>query len=193
MVGKLILYKYLTVAIVSQKYPELSLYKNWSPIKPTYEKTTSFLLRMDLQPYSHDCFSKISRTLFDFLNSTYWVSLFYRNNSLIFRTGVSCFSATLFYSTLLALTGRRNDWQRFTLTTHGLEKPFFQLCCCFNFFSGRKKILVLHTTYVLRVPYSCGVVLVFWLWRVIVFGITYVLSVQYSCAVVSVFLLWRES
>jgi hypothetical protein len=48
--------------------------------------------------------------------------------------------------------------------------------------------LVLHTTYVLRVPYSCGVVLVFWFWWEIVFGITYVLSVQYSCVVVSVFL-----
>jgi hypothetical protein len=51
--------------------------------------------------------------------------------------------------------------------------------------------LVLHT-YVLRVQYSCDVVLVFWFWREIVFGVTYVLSVQYSCAVVSVFWLWRE-
>jgi hypothetical protein len=51
--------------------------------------------------------------------------------------------------------------------------------------------LVLHT-YVLRVQYSCGVVLVFWFWQEIVFGVTYVLSVQYSCAVVSVFWLWRE-
>jgi hypothetical protein len=51
--------------------------------------------------------------------------------------------------------------------------------------------LVLHT-YVLRVQYSCGVVLVFWVWREIVFGVTYVLSVQYSCAVVSVFWLWWE-
>jgi hypothetical protein len=47
-------------------------------------------------------------------------------------------------------------------------------------------------TYVLRVQYSCGVVLVFWFWREIVFGVLYVLSVQYSCAVVSVFWLWRE-
>jgi hypothetical protein len=47
--------------------------------------------------------------------------------------------------------------------------------------------LVLHV-YVLRVQYSCGVVLVFWFWRDLVFGVTYVLSVQYSCAVVSVFL-----
>jgi hypothetical protein len=51
--------------------------------------------------------------------------------------------------------------------------------------------LVLHT-YVLRVQYSCGVVLVFWFWREIVFGVMYVLSVQYCCAVVSVFWLWPE-
>ena len=59
------------------------------------------------------------------------------------------------------------------------------------FGSGGKLVLVLHT-YVLRVPYSCDVVLVFWFWREIVFDVTYVLSVQYSCAVVSVFLLWWE-
>jgi hypothetical protein len=47
-------------------------------------------------------------------------------------------------------------------------------------------------TYVSRVQYSCGVVLVFWFWGEIVFGITFVLSVQYSCAVVSVFWLWQE-
>ncbi len=47
--------------------------------------------------------------------------------------------------------------------------------------------MVLHT-YVLRLQYSCGVVLVFWFWREIVFGVTYVLSVQYCCAVVSIFL-----
>ena len=29
---------------------------------------------MDLQPYSHYCFPKISEPLFDFLNNTYWVS-----------------------------------------------------------------------------------------------------------------------
>ncbi len=51
--------------------------------------------------------------------------------------------------------------------------------------------MVLHT-YVHRVQYSCGVVLVFWFWREIVFGVMYVLSVQNSCAVVSVFWLWRE-
>ncbi len=47
-------------------------------------------------------------------------------------------------------------------------------------------------TYVSRVQYNCGIVLVFWFWQEIVFGVTYVLSVQYSCAVVSVFLLLQE-
>ncbi len=52
--------------------------------------------------------------------------------------------------------------------------------------------MVLHTYVLLRVQYSCGVVLVFWFWREMVFGAMYVLSVQYSYAVVSVFWLWRE-
>ncbi len=52
--------------------------------------------------------------------------------------------------------------------------------------------MVLHTTYVLRVQYSCGVVLVFWFWLEIVFGVMYVLSVQYSCAIVSDLWLWQE-
>ncbi len=59
------------------------------------------------------------------------------------------------------------------------------------FDSGGKQVLILHT-YVLRVQYSCDVVLFFWLWREIVFGVMYVLSVQYSCVVVSVFWLWQE-
>ncbi len=63
---------------------------------------------MDLQPYSHYCFSKIWRILFDFLNNTCWVSLFLRNNLLIFQTGVSCFSVTLFYSTLFCCGGKAN-------------------------------------------------------------------------------------
>ncbi len=69
---------------------------------------------MDLQSYGHYCFSKISRTLFDFLNNTYWVSFFQRNSSLIFWTGVSCFSIALFYSTLFCCGGKAN-LVRFTL------------------------------------------------------------------------------
>ncbi len=50
----------------------------------------------------------------------------------------------------------------------------------------------MYLTYVSRVQYSCGIVLVFWFWREIVFEITYELSVQYTCAVVSVFWLWQD-
>jgi hypothetical protein len=39
-------------------------------------------------------------------------------------------------------------------------------------------VLILHTTYVLRVPYSCGVVLVYLVLAGNSFGVTYVLSVQ---------------
>ncbi len=64
-----------------------------------------------------------------------------------------------------------------------------QLCGCIVsvFGSGGQSVLVVHT-YVLRVQYNCGVVLVFWSWREIVIDFTYVFSVQYSCGVVSVYL-----
>ncbi len=78
-----------------------------------------------------------------------------------------------------------------TLAAHGLEEPFFQLCCCVSVFWFWQEIGV-GVTYVLRAQYSCCVVLVFWFWQEIVFGFAYVLSVQYSCVVVSVFWLWRE-
>ncbi len=63
------------------------------------------------------------------------------------------------------------------------------LLCQFVVLAGNRCWLY---TYVLRVQYSCGVVLVFWFWQEIVFGATHVLSVQYSRVVVSVFGLWRE-
>jgi hypothetical protein len=73
-------------------------------------------------------------------------------------------------------------------------RNLFSSCAVVSVFgTGGKYVLVFHTTDVLRVPYSCGVVLVCWFWREIVVGVTYVLSVQYSCAVVSVFLLGRET
>jgi hypothetical protein len=66
------------------------------------------------------------------------------------------------------------------------------LLCQFLVLAGNRFWFYSVYTYVLRVQYSCGVVLVFWFWRGIVVGVMYVLSVQYSCAVVSVFWLWRE-
>ncbi len=52
--------------------------------------------------------------MFDILKNTYWVSLFKRNNLLIFWTGVSCFFVTLFHSTLFCCGGKAN-LVRFTL------------------------------------------------------------------------------
>ncbi len=63
-----------------------------------------------------------------------------------------------------------------TLAVCGLEELFFQLCCCVSFWFWQEIGFGLHT-YVLRVQYSCGVVLVFWFWREKVFGVTYVLNV----------------
>ncbi len=43
----------------------------------------------------------------------------------------------------------------------GLEEPFFQLCCCVSFWFWREIGFGFTSYYVLGVPYSCGVVLVF--------------------------------
>ncbi len=157
----------------------------------------------NLQLYSHYCFSKILRTLFDFLNNTYWVSLFVRNNQLIFWTGVSCFSVTLFYSTLfccgrkanlvrftlfystlLTLTDRMTDGGTNTLASRGLEEPAHAL-------RGLEKSA--HASRGLEelfLQLCCYVS--FWFWREIGFGFTYYLCTQgivpYSCGVVLVFL-----
>ncbi len=73
--------------------------------------------------------------LFDFRNNIYWVSLFQRNNSLIFRTRVSCFSVTLFYSILLALTHRQNHRQRNEYTRFAWAGgTFFPVVLLFQFF-----------------------------------------------------------
>ncbi len=57
---------------------------------------------------------KISRTLFNFLNYTYWVSLFLEKKLANILDGVSCFSVALFYSTLFCCGGKAN-LVRFTL------------------------------------------------------------------------------
>jgi hypothetical protein len=50
---------------------------------------------------------------------------------------------------------------------------FGSWCVVSVFGSGGQEVFVLHT-YVPRVQYSCGVVLVFWFWQEIVIGVTYV-------------------
>jgi hypothetical protein len=80
-----------------------------------------------------------------------------------------------------------NGWH--TLAACGLEELFSSCAVVSVFGSGGKYRFwfYLLCTYVLRVQYSCGVVLVFWFWKEIFFGVTYILSVQNICVVVSVF------
>jgi hypothetical protein len=58
-----------------------------------------------------------------------------------------------------------------TLAAHGLEE-LFSSCAVVSclVLAGNRFWFYLLCTYVLRVQYSCGVVLVFWFWREIVFG-----------------------
>jgi hypothetical protein len=96
----------------------------------------------------------------------------------------------LLHIPLLALTDGQNYGETNTLATRGLEDFFPVVLLCQFFVLAGKRFLVLHTTYVLRVPYSCGVVLGFLFWREIGVGVTYC-TIQ-LCGCVS-FLLWRES
>ena len=78
---------------------------------------------------------------------------------------------TLYSIPLLALTDGQTDRGTNTLASRGLEEPahasrgleepFFQLCCCVSFWFWREIGFGFTYYYVLGVPYSCGVVLVF--------------------------------
>ena len=81
----------------------------------------------------------------------------------------------LLYIPLFALTDgqtdRQTDRESNTLALHGLEELFSSCAVVSVFGSGGKQVLVLHTTYILRVSYHTVVVLCqfFWFWREIVF------------------------
>ena len=96
------------------------------------------------------------------------------------------FWLTLFYSIpLLALTDRLTDRQRNKCTRFAWAGGTFfpvVLLCCVSVWFWQEIGYGLHT-HVLRVQYSCGVVLVFWLQQEIVFGVMYILSVQYLSVV----------
>jgi hypothetical protein len=79
------------------------------------------------------------------------------------------------------------DRESNTLASRGLVEPFFQLCCCVGFLFWREIGFGFTYDYVLRVSYSCGVVLVFLVLAGNSFGVTYIIRVQYSCAVVIFF------
>ncbi len=146
---------------------------------------------MDPQPHNHNPFSKISRTLCTTRN--WWIIVIFLQCTRKGKLPFVLINTLLLYIPLLALTHRQTEWRTEKKPTYcaWAGGTFFQLCCCVSFSLWREIGFGVHT-YVLRVQYSCGVVLVFWLHREIVFGVRYILSVQYSCAVVSVFWLWWE-
>jgi hypothetical protein len=131
---------------------------------------------------------------------------------LIIWSGVSCFSVTLFYSTLFCC-GRKANLVRFTLfystlltLTHGRNDKRRKKYTCFVWAGGTCPRFAWAGGTFFPVVLLCCVS--FWFWREmrelalhyyfqadcfgiereIVFGVMYILSVQYSCAVVSVFL-----
>ncbi len=141
------------------------------------------------QPFSCDCFSKISRILYAGTKS--WIIVVFLWCTLYEILPIFLINTLLLYIPLLALTDRQKDRQRNEYTHCAWAGGTFfpvVLLCQFLVLAGNRFWFHLICIYVLRVQYSCGVVLVFLFWREIVFGVTYVLSVQYSCAVVSVFL-----
>ena len=134
----------------------------------------SFYVQIDLIHVEHTkCISsnsiKTNRNLFIFLIST-----------------------LLLYIPLLALT----DGETNTLTSRGLEEPFFISSCAVVsvFCSGGKQVVVLHTTYVLRstIKLWCCVQF-FWFWReiVLVFCTYGTYCTIQLCGCVS-FWFWRE-
>ncbi len=75
----------------------------------------------------------------------------------------------------------QNHRRRDTYTCFAWARGTFlpvMLLCRVSFWFWREIGFGLHT-HVLRVQYSCGVVLVFWFWREVVFGVMYILSVRY--------------
>ncbi len=73
----------------------------------------------------------------------------------------------------------RVGWRNLPTLCVGWRNLFSSCAIVSVFCSGRKLVLVVHTTMYLE--YHTVVVLcqLFWFWRDIVFGVTYVLSVQY--------------
>ncbi len=69
----------------------------------------SFLLCIDLQPYSNDCFSKISRTFFASRNQ--WIIVVFLQRTLKEKLPFVLINTLLLHILLLALTHRQTEWQ----------------------------------------------------------------------------------
>ncbi len=83
-----------------------------------------------IQPYSRHCSSKTSRTFYASRNS--WIIVVFLQRTLKEKLSIFLINTLLLYIPLLALTDRRNDWQRndYTCCTWagGIFFPVVLLC-----------------------------------------------------------------
>ena len=119
-----------TVTIVSQKISRTFFVRNLIAYK-TYVREKIFS-----QKFSCNCFSKISRTFYASRKS--WIIVVFLLCMLKEKLPIFLINTFLLNIPLLALTDRRNYRESNTLAMHGLEEPFFQLCCCVSFLFWRE-------------------------------------------------------
>ncbi len=81
-----------------------------SLISALKKNSTCFFFLMDLQPYSHNCFSKILRTFFASRNK--WIIVVFLQRTLKEKLPLVLINTLLLHIPLLALTHRWNDRQR---------------------------------------------------------------------------------
>ncbi len=132
---------------------------------------------MYLQPYSHDSFSKILRVFFASRN--WWIILVFLQRTLKENLPFVLINTLLLHIFLLAFTDRGTELQTEEHTRYAWAGgTFFSvvILCQFLVLVGNR--FWFYILFVLRVQYSCGVLLVFWFWWEIVISVTYVLSVQ---------------
>jgi hypothetical protein len=141
---------------------------------------------MDLQPYSHDCFSKNFKN-FVWFSKQYLLGFFILEK--FFDRGFLFLRSTLLLYSLSPYSQTEVLTEEQIHSLHMGWRNLFYSCavCCVSFWFWWEKGFYLHTHVLLRVQYSCGGVIVFWLQWGFFFSVLHILSVQYSCAVVSVF------
>ncbi len=105
----------------------------------------AFFLCMDLQPYSHDCYSKMLETIL----IGFFILEKKLANILLF---LFLINSLLLYIPLLALADRQTDRESNTFASRELEEPFFPvvLYVVSVFSSGGKKVLVYIRMYYLE-------------------------------------------
>jgi hypothetical protein len=149
----------------------------------------SFLHCMDLQPYSHDHYSKISRTIGASRNK--WIIVVFLQcmlkRKITFRSRKHFFTP---YPSLspYSQTDKMTDRGTNTLAARGLEELFFPLCYCVSFLVVAGNSFRCYLPTIPVVPLCLFLVgagnsfglhrSVCWLWQEIVLGVTYLSTIQ---------------